>query len=56
MIRSTLAFWFGNLFLFFYNCCARLDCEYASGLIEAMAALHKQAITQANYRQAVAHR
>jgi hypothetical protein len=57
MNRSILAFYCAQLFLFFYNCCARLDDEFASGTIEWMVddlrARRKQAAIQSNYRQVV---
>lgn len=57
MNRSLLAFWCGNLFLFFYNLACRLDDEFATGLIEAMvdalrAARQVEAV-QSNYRRVV---
>jgi hypothetical protein len=54
MIRSILALLFGNLFLFFFNCCGLLDDEFANGLIDGMAAARRQVIIQANYRKAIA--
>jgi len=60
MIKSTLAFYCAVLFLFFYNCCTRLDDEFAAGTIEAVVdnlrATRKQAALQIHYRQVVARR
>jgi hypothetical protein len=58
MIKSALAFYCAALFLFFYNCCTRLDDEFATGTIEAMVdnlrATRKQEAIQNHYRQVVA--
>jgi hypothetical protein len=55
MIKSILAFYCANLFLFFYNCCVQLDDEFATGTIEAIVdnlrAARKQAAIQSHYRQ-----
>jgi hypothetical protein len=57
MIRSTLAFFCAILFLFFYNCCTKLDDEFATGTIEAMVdnlrATRTQEAIQSHYRQVV---
>ena len=59
MIKSTLAFYCANLFLFFYNCCVQLDDEFATGTIEAMVdnlrATRKQEALQTHYRSVVAN-
>ena len=55
MIKSTLAFYCAVLFLFYYNCCTKLDAEFASGTIEFMAdtgrAIRKEQAIQSHYRQ-----
>jgi hypothetical protein len=60
MIKSTLAFYCAQLFLFFYNCCTRLDDEFATGTIEWMVdnlrATRKQEAIQSHYRQVLADR
>ena len=57
MIRSTLAFYCAGIFLFFYNCCTKLDDEFATGTIEAMVdtlrATRKQEAIQSHYRKAL---
>jgi hypothetical protein len=58
MIKSALAFYCAVLFLFFYNCCLKLDDEFATGTIEFMVdtlrAIRKTEATQKHYRQVVA--
>jgi hypothetical protein len=60
MIKSILAFWCFNIFLFFYNCCTQLDDEFAIGAIEAIVdnlrATRKREAIQANYRFAMANK
>jgi hypothetical protein len=60
MIRSALAIYFGNISLFFFNLCARLDNEFATGLIEGMVSDKHTPCTletiQANYRKAIENR
>lgn len=51
-MRATLAFYCSNLFLFFYNLTARLDDEFAAGLLEAM----HTGQTWAKYRKATGRR
>ena len=57
MSKSTLAFYCAVLFLFFYNCCVKLDDEFATGTIEMMVdtgrAIRKQEAIQSHYRQVV---
>jgi hypothetical protein len=56
MIRSILAIFCGNIFLFFFNLCIRLDDEFANGLIEGITSDARTPCTletiQANYRKA----
>ena len=59
-MRQGLAFFFGRLFIFFFNLCGRLDTDMAFGLLKAMCdVLDRQDKIQAvqdNYRRAVNER